>query len=51
VFPAAVFALTGVWLVTWLRRARRPETGDPAPALAVSPQMHDRLDDELLDLN
>lgn len=51
VFPAAVFALTGAWLVSWLRRARQPATEASTPALAVSPTLRARLDDELLDLN
>lgn len=50
VFPAVLLLGTGAWLVLWLRRAR-PAAEDPAPALAVSPQMRDRLDDELLELN
>lgn len=50
VFPAALLLSTGAWLVLWLRRARSAEV-EPAPALAVSPQMRDRLDDELLELN
>lgn len=51
VFPAAVFALTGAWLVSWLRRTRqrRPEPVEIAPA--VSRELIGRLDNELLDLN
>lgn len=51
VVPAVVFTLTGAWLVTWLRRARRPASAEPMPALAVSAKLRDRLDDELLELN
>jgi cytochrome c-type biogenesis protein CcmH len=51
VFPAVLLLATGAWLVTWLRRAHATEVADPAPAQAVSPQMRDRLDDELLELN
>ncbi|MDP2053879.1 MAG: cytochrome c-type biogenesis protein CcmH [Acidobacteriota bacterium] len=50
VFPAVLLLGTGAWLVLWLRRAR-PAAEDPSPAVAVSPQMRDRLDDELLELN
>lgn len=50
VFPAVLLLATGAWLILWLRRAR-PAAEEPAPALAVSPQMRDRLDDELLELN
>lgn len=50
VFPAVLLLGTGAWLVLWLRRAH-PAAEDPAPALAASPQMRDRLDDELLELN
>jgi len=51
VFPAVLLLATGAWLVLWLRRARPSGTEEPLPALAVSPQMRDRLDDELLELN
>jgi hypothetical protein len=51
VFPAVLLAGTGAWLVAWLRRAHPVETPDPAPAPAMSPQMRERLDDELLELN
>lgn len=51
VFPAVLLLATGAWLVLWLRRARPAGADEPLPALAVSPQMRDRLDDELLELN
>ncbi|MGE0863169.1 MAG: cytochrome c-type biogenesis protein CcmH [Vicinamibacterales bacterium] len=51
VFPAVLLLATGAWLVLWLRRAHPTEAEEPLPALAVSPQMRDRLDDELLELN
>ncbi len=51
VFPAVLLVATGAWLVLWLRRARPAESAEPAPALAVTPQLRDRLDDELLELN
>ncbi len=51
VFPAVLLLATGGWLVLWLRRAHPAAAEDPAPAPAVSPQMRDRLDDELLELN
>ncbi len=51
VFPAVLLAATGAWLVLWLRRTPRPQSGASAPAQAVSSQLVSRLDDELLDLN
>lgn len=51
IFPAVLLLASGAWLVTWLRRAQTTDADDPAPVPAESPQMRDRLDDELLELN
>lgn len=51
VLPAAMLVVTAGWLITWLRRARRPRTASPEIASVVSPELIGRLNDELLDLN
>lgn len=52
VIPAAVFTLTGIWLVVWLRRPHRGDgASDDLKAPAASPAILERLEDELADLS
>jgi cytochrome c-type biogenesis protein CcmH len=51
VVPAVLLLASGAWLVSWLRRARRPNADAGANAPPVSHKLNSRLDDELLELN
>jgi len=51
VVPGVLLIASGAWLVTWLRRARRPHTSPADDAPAAPRELIGRLDDELLELN
>lgn len=50
VLPAVMFALTGRWLVKRMTRVAEPGSGPQERSVSTSPEMLDRLEDELASL-